>query len=78
MYVIHVHGDFILPSPPLFFSDYVNGAQFFQNDPHTDWDTAAGGVYIIMGFLSLVRVPVLIVAIVMVSNTCAKMKIIIA
>ena len=57
-------------SPPLLFSSgYFNGAQFFNNDPRTDRDNAAGGMYIIMGFLWLIGVPVLVVAIVMVSTT---------
>ena len=64
--------DFILPPPPFFFSSgYFNGAQFFNNDPRTDYDYAAGGMYryVIMGFLWLIGVPILVVAIVMVSAT---------
>jgi uncharacterized membrane protein len=49
-------------------SGYFNGAKFFQ-DPRSDKKNAAGGMYIIMGFLWLVGVPVLIVAIVMVRIT---------
>ena len=57
-------------SPPSFFiSVYFSGAQFCNNDPRTDRDNAAGGIYIIMGFLWPIGVPVLIVAIVMVSTT---------
>ena len=52
--------------PPFFSSGYFNGAQFFNNDPCTDRDNAAGGMYIIMGFLWLIGVPILIVTIVMV------------
>ena len=54
-----------LSSHPL-SSGYFNGAQFFNNDPRTDRDNAAGGMYIIMGFLWLIGVPILVVAIVMV------------
>ena len=46
-------------------SGYFNGARFFQGDC-TDQRNAAGGMFIIMGFLWLVGVPLLIVAIVMV------------
>ena len=44
-------------------SGYFNGAQFFQDD-RTEQRNAAGGMYIIMGFLWLIGVPVLVVAII--------------
>ena len=34
--------------PLLFSSGYFNGAQFFNNDPRTDRDNAAGDMYIIL------------------------------
>ena len=46
-------------------SGYFNGAQFFQGE-RTEQKNAAGGMYIIMGFLWLIGIPVLVVAIVMV------------
>ena len=52
------------------FSGYFNGANFFQpvmGNPATDQRKAAGAMYIIMGFLWLVAVPVLVVVIIMVS-----------
>ena len=54
----------------LYFSPvgYFNGAQFFQGE-RTQQKNAAGGMYIIMGFLWLIGIPVLIVAIVMVRIT---------
>ena len=60
--------------PPVFIllflsSGYFNGARFFQCD-RTDQRNAAGGMFIIMGFLWLVEVPLLIVAIVMVCYVC--------
>ena len=65
-------------SLPFFSSGYFNGAQFFNNDLRTDRDNAAGGMYIIMGFLWLIGVPVLVVAIVMMSTThmyiCARIE----
>ena len=61
-----------IPPLPLFSSGYFNGAQFFNNDSRTDQDNAAGGMYIIMGFLWLIGVPVLVVTIVMVSTAHMK------
>jgi uncharacterized membrane protein len=49
-------------------SGYFNGAQFFQ-DPRSDQRNAVGGMHIIMGFLWLVGIPVVVVAIVMVRIT---------
>jgi hypothetical protein len=62
--VFHLHKsiDFFLSS------GYFNGSQFFQ-DPRSNKKNAAGGMYIIMGFLWLIGVPVLAVAIVMVRTT---------
>ena len=47
---------------------YFNAAQFFQ-DGRTEQKTAAGGMYIIMGFLWLIGIPVIVVAIIMVRIT---------
>ena len=51
----------------LFSSGYFNGAQFFQGE-RTDQKNAAGGMYIIMGFLWLVGIPILVVVIIMVCH----------
>ena len=46
-------------------SGYFNGAQFFQGE-QTEQKNAAGGMYIIMGFLWLIGIPIVVVAIIMV------------
>ena len=46
-------------------SGYFNGAEFFQGE-RTAQKSAAGGMFVIMGFLWLVGIPVLVVAIIMV------------
>ena len=57
-YVSYIY--MLTSSPPHFFFQWL--LQWCPVLLHTDRDTAAGGMYIIMGFLWLVRVPVLIVA----------------
>ena len=50
-----------------FCSGYFNGARFFQGD-RSESKNAAGAMYVIMGFLWLVALPVLILVIIMVSE----------
>ena len=38
----------VFPSP--LSSGYFNDAQFFNSDPHTDRDNAAGGMYMAINF----------------------------
>jgi hypothetical protein len=65
---VHVDLLNLVLSSSQLYPQYFNGAQFFQGD-HTDQRTAAGGMYIIMGFLWLVGIPVVVVAIIMVRIT---------